>query len=135
MASKVVFRYYSIKLTNFLHTKKTCRYPWYNYTKSSLKLLHYYWTRFLRFMKIWANLPQECKSKDLVFEFNCRKFQYRCSHLNLRYITCFEQRVSWLSSNCRVYIHSKHICDVIKAHSSLSVVIFLKSISIISFLV
>ena len=34
-------------------------------------------------------------------------FESRCSHLNFRYRTCFEQGVHWHSGNYRVWIHSE----------------------------
>ena len=38
----------------------------------------------------------------------------RSCHLSFRYRTCFEQNVPWHSSNYRVQIHSKRVCDMIK---------------------
>ena len=34
-------------------------------------------------------------------------FEFRYSHLNIRYWACFEQGFLWHSFNCRVQIHSK----------------------------
>ena len=42
-----------------------------------------------------------------VYKLSCCGFDFRCSHLNLRYCTCFEQGVPWHLGNNRVWIHSE----------------------------
>ena len=43
----------------------------------------------------------------LVYELSGWGFESRCCHLIFKYGTCFEQEVSWHSSNYRVWVHSE----------------------------
>ena len=52
-----------------------------------------------------------------VYELICCGFESRCSHLNLRYHTCFEQGVPWHSGNSRVRIHSETCNDMVRTYS------------------
>ena len=62
--------------------------------KRTLNHLANHWT-------VWLN------SWAFFYEISGCGFQSRCSHLNFRYYTCFEQRVPWHSGNSRVWIHSE----------------------------
>ena len=42
-----------------------------------------------------------------IYELSGCGFESRCSHLNFRYCTCFEQGVPWHSGKYRVWIHSE----------------------------
>ena len=44
-------------------------------------------------------------------------FESRCSHLNFRYLACFEQGFPWYSDNCIVWIHC--VLDMIKTYSQI----------------
>ena len=42
-----------------------------------------------------------------VYKLSGCGFKFSCSHVNLRFRTCFKQGVPWRSDNCRVWIHSE----------------------------
>ena len=54
-----------------------------------------------------------------VYEVSGCEFEFLYSHLNFRYSACFGLRVPWVSDNFRVWIHFKHLCDMIKRHIKL----------------
>ena len=55
----------------------------------------------MNFQLVWPN------GWVFVYELSGSGFESSCSHLNFRFCVCFEQGVSWLSVNFRVWIHSE----------------------------
>ena len=65
-----------------------------------------------KFSWLQSELDPQPYSWVLVYELSGYGFKCRCSRLNFRYRTCFEQGVPWHSGDCRVFNHSKCVCDM-----------------------
>ena len=67
------------------------------------------WTRthnYLVHKRTLNHLAKLVNGWVFVYELSGCRFESSCSHLNLRFRACFEQRVPWHSGNYSVWIHS-----------------------------
>ena len=55
------------------------------------------------------------------YKLSVCEFESCCNHLTFRYCVCFLQGVPWHLGNCRIWIHSTRVCDIIKISSQCTI--------------